>query len=84
MTSRYYSFAKDAAERAAKTFVQTLAAVWTADGVFNILEVDWQASLGAAVSAAVLSFVMSLASKPVGDSGTASAVDLGLDSVPKE
>lgn len=62
------AFWKAAAERAAKTFAQTLAAVMTADGV-GLLDADWTARLSAAAGAALLSLLFSVASAGAGNPG---------------
>lgn len=49
----------DVAERAVRTFAQTLVTVWGA-GQFNLLEVDWAQSLGVAGGTAVLSVLNSI------------------------
>ena len=69
-------FLKDLLERAIKTFAQVAAAEAVADGT-GLLSTDWVALLSLAGMAAVLSVLTSLASLPLGDSGTASAVSLG-------
>jgi hypothetical protein len=69
------SFWKDTAERSVKTFAQTLVALWTVSGPLDIVSVDWKASLGVAVGAAVVSVLTSLASSQVGPNpGSPSAV----------
>lgn len=54
------AFLRGAAERAVKTFAQTLVAVVTAAEVVGILDVDWSGALGAAGLAAVLSLLTSI------------------------
>jgi hypothetical protein len=66
-------FIKATIERAAKTFAQTLVALLSADS-FGLLNAPWGASLSAAGMAAVLSVLTSIASRPVGESGTPSLV----------
>lgn len=63
------AFVRAAAERAVKTFIQSLAALAVGDGVFDLFTFDWGSSLGISASAAVLSVITSLASGAVGDSG---------------
>ena len=65
----------DAAERAIKTFAQTLLAYFGAD-TFDVLQADWPNALSIALGAVVLSLLMSLASLRLGSSGTASATDV--------
>ena len=66
-------FAKAAFERAAKTFVQTLAALITASR-FDWFTADWGQLLGTAAAAAVASVLTSMASEPFGPIGTPSLV----------
>jgi hypothetical protein len=67
------AFWKDALERAGKTFAQTLVTVWgVGDGMLNLFNVNLLESGELALSAAVLSLLTSVISKPVGDGGTAS------------
>lgn len=68
-------FLTDTAERAAKTFAQTLVAVLTVQGVSGVLDVDWPRALSVAALAAVVSGLTSIASYKVGNSGTASLTD---------
>lgn len=71
MTSQ---FAKDAAERAIKTFAQTMLAYFGADA-FDVLQANWGNALSVALGAVVLSVLTSLLSLKLGNSGTASATD---------
>ena len=71
MTSQ---FLKDAAERAIKTFAQTLLAYFGADAL-DVLQADWGNALSIALGAVVLSALTSLLSLKLGHSGTASATD---------
>lgn len=64
-------FLKDAAERAVKTFAQTLLAYFGADA-FNVLEANWGNGLSVAAGAVALSVLTSLGSFQFGNSGTAS------------
>jgi hypothetical protein len=64
-------FLKDAAERAIKTFAQTLLAYFGA-GVFDVLHANWGNALSIAAGATVLSVLSSLVSVNLGNSGTAS------------
>lgn len=70
------TFLTDTAERAAKTFAQALVAVLTVQGVSGILDVDWLRALSVAGLAALVSFLTSVASYKVGNSGTASLTDV--------
>jgi hypothetical protein len=68
-------FWKDAAERLVKTFLQTVLAFLTADGVFSLVDVDAAAVFGAAALAAVISLLTSVVSAPLGsDRDSASLV----------
>jgi len=70
-------FWRQAAERAAKTFAQALGAAWLASGdVLDLVGIDWAGSLGVAGAAALLSVVTSVASSPVGPSGSPSLVEV--------
>jgi hypothetical protein len=66
----YFSraFLAAAAERAVKTFAQTLAALVAANGS-GVLHVDWAGGLSVAASAAVVSVLTSVASGTVGQPG---------------
>ncbi len=65
-------FWADAAERAIKTFVQTLAATLFVGGVHTGVEhLPWLAALSVSASATVFSLLTSVASANIG-SGTAS------------
>lgn len=70
------SFWKETAERAVKTFAQTLAASGIVVGVAGWDK--WQAALIASALAAVLSVVTSVASAGLGDKGTPSLVSDSL------
>lgn len=70
------AFWTGAIDRATKSFAQSLAVLWGADG-FNLLHVSWPSSLGVAGGAAVLSLLTSLASGTVGDKGTTSMLPGG-------
>jgi len=62
------SFAKAAAERAAKTLAQSLIAI-LAVGQTTVLTVDWQAALAVAATATLLSLLSSVASAGIGNTG---------------
>ena len=64
-------FVKDAAERAVKTFAQTLLAYFGASAL-DILHADWGNALSVSAGAVVLSVLTSLLSVNLGNSGTAS------------
>lgn len=64
-------FALDAAERAIKTFAQTLLAYFGADA-FDVLQANWGNALPIALGAVVLSVLTSLLSLRLGNNGTAS------------
>ena len=64
-------FVADAAERAVKTFAQTLLAYFGASA-FDVLKADWGNALSVAAGAVVLSVLTSLLSVKLGNSGTAS------------
>lgn len=70
-------FLKDTAERAVKTFAQSMAAVLTA-GVTGVLDVDWINALSVSLLAALVSVLTSLGSGYVGDN-SASAVKLNKE-----
>lgn len=59
-------------DRAVKSFAQALLLLWGADAAFNVVEVDVRGAFGVAAGAAVLSFLTSLVSAPIGDQGTTS------------
>ncbi|MFK4957556.1 holin [Lactococcus garvieae] len=70
-------FLKDTAERAVKTFAQSLAAVLTA-GATGVLDVDWINALSVSLLATLVSVLTSLGSGYVGDD-SASAVKLNKE-----
>lgn len=59
-------------DRAVKSFAQSLVVLWGADAGFNVLHVSWPGALGVAAGAALLSALTSLASAPLGETGTTS------------
>lgn len=70
-------FWKDTAERAVKTFAQSLAAVLTA-GATGVLDVDWKNAVSVALLATLVSVFTSIGSGTVGDQ-SASAINLNKD-----
>jgi hypothetical protein len=66
------AFWKDAAERAVKTFAQSLLALLTVGA--TITSIDWVSALEISATATVLSLLTSVVSLPIGNSGTASLV----------
>ncbi|MFJ4715269.1 holin [Streptomyces sp. NPDC088785] len=62
------SFWKATAERAVRTFAQSLAAVLVA-GATSLLDVDWAAALGTAGLATVLAVLTALGAAGVGPHG---------------
>lgn len=62
-------FWKDAAERAVKTFAQTLVALLGA-GAVDIIHIDWGARLSVAAGAALVSVLTSIASAGSGNSAS--------------
>jgi len=61
---------KDAAERAIKTFAQTLLSLMTLGTA--ITDVNWGSALAISGTAVVVSFLTSVLSAGIGNSGTAS------------
>lgn len=59
-------FWKQVAERAVKTFAQSILALFAADEVFSILDVDLNKTFGVAALALVASVLTSLVSANVG------------------
>ena len=59
-------FWKQVAERAVKTFAQGLVALWGADKVLGVLDIDWGKALSVAALALLLSVLTSIISAPVG------------------
>lgn len=71
------SFWRQAAERAAKTAAQAVAAAWAVgDGLLDAFALDWSAGLGIALGGAVASLITSVASAPLGPQGTPSLVEV--------
>lgn len=68
------TFWKDSTERAVKTAAQVIVTLGVG-GALNILTVDWQATLGLAAGAAVLSYATSLLSAGVTKQDSPSLVD---------
>lgn len=73
-------FFKDLAERAIKTFAQSMVAVLTA-GATGILDVDWINTLSVALLATAISVFTSLGSLTIGDD-TASLVKTNMEVQP--
>lgn len=69
-----FSFWKDALERAIKTAAQVVGAAYTVGEGFNAFTVDWQSAWQLALSGAVYSLLMSVASSPIRANGTASII----------
>jgi type IV secretory pathway VirB2 component (pilin) len=65
-------FVKDTVERATKTAAQTAIAIIGVSATIG--EVDWRYTLSAVALATVLSVLTSIASKPIGDSDSASVL----------
>jgi hypothetical protein len=77
-SSYTWSWATGAADRALKSFAQALVLLLGGGTTgLNILQVDWKASLAAAVGAAILSLLTSVISAPLGDAGTTSLLPGG-------
>lgn len=71
------TFWKDTAERAVKTFAQSLAAVLAA-GATGVLDVDWMNALSVSLLATLVSVLTSLGSGYVGDD-SASVIKLNKE-----
>lgn len=71
-------FWKDVAERVIATVVQVLIALFTVDG-FNLANVDWQATLIAAATAAILVVLKSVAANVLVSNNTVSPASLARD-----
>lgn len=66
------------ADRALKSFAATLIVLLGGGTTaLNILNVDWQAALGSAAGATLLSLLFSAASAPLGETGTTSLLPGG-------
>ena len=71
------TFLKDTAERAVKTFAQSMVAVMTA-GATGVLDVDWVNALSVSLLATLVSVLTSIGSGTVGDQ-SASVINLNKD-----
>ncbi len=67
------TFWRDALERCLRTAAQALLGVLTVAGV-TVLDVDWQQAGAVAVTAALVSLLMSVVASGVGTPGTASVL----------
>lgn len=67
------TFWRDAAERSAKTFAQSLLGTLAVAGV-TVLTVNWYTALAVAGTSTLISVLMSIVSLPVAGNGTASLV----------
>jgi hypothetical protein len=68
-------FLKDAAERAIKTFAQTLlSAVGTGAVLPAVTDVDWTQGAAIGATAAIISILTSIVTSGIGNNGTASVV----------
>lgn len=72
-------FAKDALERAVKTFCQALLALFTV-GV-SITNIDWEQALAVAATAALVSVLTSIGSIGFGSQDTASTIRTPQDNL---
>lgn len=70
-------FFKDTAERAVKTFAQSMVAVMTV-GATGVLDVDWVNALSVSLLATLVSVLTSIGSGTVGDQ-SASAINLNKE-----
>lgn len=73
MTVFSRSFARQASERAVKTFAQVCVALLTTD-VVGVLDVNWTQTASVAGLAALVSVLTSVASEPFGPKDSPSAV----------
>lgn len=71
------TFWKDSAERAVKTFAQSMVAVTTA-GATGVLDVDWVNALSVSLLATLVSVLTSIGSGTIGDQ-SASAIKLNKE-----
>ena len=71
------TFLKDTAERAVKTFAQSMVAVMTA-GATGVQDVDWVNALSVSLLATLISVLTSIGSGTVGDQ-SASAINLNKE-----
>ncbi|MGH3991235.1 MAG: holin [Pseudonocardiaceae bacterium] len=71
-----YRFWRQASERAIKTFLQTLVALLSVNGI-GLFDAPWSTALSAAGMAALLSLLTSMASEPLGERENPSLVRSG-------
>lgn len=62
-----WSFWKKALERAVKSFIQGVLAIYTVDGVFSLLNSTWEVALSAGGTMAAYSILTSILSAPIGE-----------------
>lgn len=70
-------FWKDAAERAIKTFAQSLVAVLSVAVATPIWDIDWVGAAGVSITAAALSLLTSIAGSGTGSPDDGSFIDRG-------
>jgi hypothetical protein len=70
------NFVRQTAERAVKVFAESLAALLLASNT-GLLDAPWETSLSAAGMAALVSVLVSIASRPVGAPDSPSLVRIG-------
>lgn len=74
MSTLTSAFWKAAAERAIRTFAQTMLAM-LGFKAFDVLTADWGQLLGVSLGAAVLSLLTSIVASEIGDKGTPSLIE---------
>lgn len=62
-----WKFWKRASERAGKSAAQAVIGALVVDGVLNVWTVDWKLGLGVAAGGALLSYLTSIVSLPLGE-----------------